>query len=172
MWFSAVYDSLYLYKIDYKNYTFLHKKMRQTLKVWGLTEFNCICLHATLGWGGRLRLGSGLWLGRAGLSSSGWWSVTIYWWMNMITTPWSLKHTYRTQLSSKPVDRLQTLVSLQLWLTVNYSYFFSFFEETKRRLKLIEHSTLASQKTARPPLGTWYFVYGVSLTAKVEATSM
>lgn len=66
--FQRFYDSLYLYKIDYKNYTFLHKEMKQTLKVWRLTEFNCIRLHATLGW---LRLGSGLWLGRAGLSSSG-----------------------------------------------------------------------------------------------------
>lgn len=76
----------------------------------------------------------------------------------MITTPWSLKHTYRThyQLSSKPVKRLQTLVSLQLWLTVNYSYFFLFLKKTKKRLKLIEHSTLASQKNVTSP--SWHLV--------------
>ncbi len=45
--------------------------MKQTLKVWRLTELNCIRLQATLGWGRWLRLGSGLWLGRAGISSSG-----------------------------------------------------------------------------------------------------
>lgn len=76
----------------------------------------------------------------------------------MITTPWSLKHTYSThyQLSSKPVKRLQTLVSLQLWFTVNYSYFFLFLKKTKKRLKLIEHSTLASQKNGTSP--SWHLV--------------
>lgn len=31
--FQRFYDSLYLYKIDYKNYTFFTQKMKQTLKV-------------------------------------------------------------------------------------------------------------------------------------------
>lgn len=46
--FSAVYDSLYLYKIDYKNYTFLHK--HETNSKGMNSELNCIVLlFATLG---------------------------------------------------------------------------------------------------------------------------
>lgn len=78
--FQRFYDSLYLYKIDYKNYTFFTQKKKQTLKVWRLTEFNCIGLHATLGWD----RGLVLWLGRVGLGSSGapddgWWKPTDGW---------------------------------------------------------------------------------------------
>lgn len=150
--------------------------MKQTLKVWRLTEFNCICLHATLRWRGRLRLGCGLWLGRAGLSSS---RARMMVGDNLLMDEHDnhsmVTETYLQDTLSAQFKTSQKATHTGFTPALTYSklqLLFSFFEETKRRLKLIEHSTLASQKTARPPLGTWYCVYGVSLTAKVEATSM
>ncbi len=165
--FSGFMTVFIYIKLIIKTILFFTQKMKQ--KVWRLTELNCIRLQATLGWGRWLRLGSGLWLGRAGLSSSGGrMMVGDNLLMNMITTPWSLKHTYRThyQLSSKPVKRLQTLVSLQLWFTVNYSYFFLFWRKQNKKIKTdwALHTGFA-KNTACSPLGTWYRVCGASSTA-------
>lgn len=150
--------------------------MKQTLKVWRLTEFNCICLHATLGWRGWLRLGSGLWLGRAGLSSSG---ARMMVGDNLLMDEHDnhsmVTETYLQDTLSAQFKTSQKATHTGFTPALTYSklqLLFSFFFEETKILKLIEHSTLASQKTARPPLGTWYCVCGVSLTAKVEATSM
>lgn len=113
--------------------------MKQTLKVWRLTEFNCIRLHATLGWGGWLRLGSGLWLGRAALSSSG---ARMMVGDNLLMDEHDnhsmVTETYLQDTLSAQFKTSQKATNTGFTPALTYSklqIFFSFFEENKKKIK-------------------------------------